>query len=446
MMYKIMRKIIILFVAIACFTTGKVYNADENKSSLLIIYDVYKEYLGETNNLNTIIKMSLTTGNNIEIRTVENYTTEDLKNSKGIILLCNEDRTIEKSKVDEIYKYNEKLIWIGKNSTESSVINLDFSNEKLLIEVKDKINNKFNVKNKYSQNSYLILDKIYAFDDLNLIIEKVDYLYDNGIPFLIDAMSVYENKDFEAMKRYTEVLRYATSKGGTIILGNPFLYDKGPTESELVDKTGMAQDIFINYKVYPIGLTIDDYYLYRNDRKKYLDKTSTIIIDENEKIEVLDFDKYSIKGFDNVLLKVNIENINELSNLLSDVAIGVKPSYSMDEFIKYIDLCKEYKIEFTNPINLTSEISFGENVIKNNREELTVNNIDMRGNNFISNEELFSRELEENNDEESKVENKESFDLKNINKVIFTVTITGGVIFIILFIGALRRDKRKYYK
>lgn len=433
MMFKLTKKVIILLIIVITFAPAKYANAEKNKNSLLIIYDTYKEYLGETNNLNDLIKIALTTGNNIEIRNVESYTNENFNNYRGIIVLSNKEDSISKEKKDELYKYEEKLLWVDK---------FNFSNNKFLLDLKEEINSKFNVKD-ISRNCYVVLDEIYAFDDLNLIVEKVDYLYNSGIPFLINAMSVYENKHFDAMKRYTEVLRYAASKGGTVILGNPFLYDKGPTEKELIEKTGIAQDTFVNYSVYPVALTIDEYDLYRNDRKEYLNKASTIIINENENLGVLDFNKYSIKAFDNVLLKINVEHINELENLHKDIAIGLDSKYSMNEFINYIDLIKEHKIEISNPINLTSEISFGSNIIKNNNLSLTVNDFDIRGNKFISNEELFGTLHEEEKNEEI---NKSNFDLKNINKVIFVITITGGVIFIILFIGSLKIDKKKYFK
>ena len=138
MMFNNIKKAIILCIGITLILPWKVSLAIENKSELLIIYDEYKEYASENNNLNYVIKMALTTGKNIELRKVNSYTTEDLNNAEGIIILSNEEGSFKKPEVEELYIRSEKLLWIGKNSSDEEVVPLNFKDKKINIRNKEK--------------------------------------------------------------------------------------------------------------------------------------------------------------------------------------------------------------------------------------------------------------------------------------------------------------------
>ncbi|MBB6625451.1 hypothetical protein H7E67_18735 [Clostridium gasigenes] len=443
-MFNNIKKAIILCIGITLILPWKVSLAIENKSELLIIYDQYKEYASKNNNLNYVIKMALTTGKNIELRKINSYTTEDLNNAEGIIILSNEEGSFKGPEVEELYIRSEKLLWIGKNSSDEEVVPLNFKDKRSILEIKKKINDKFNNKENKKRNCYLLIDEVYPYDDLNWLVKKADYLYDQGIPFLVSAMGVYENLEFDAMKRYVEALRYCVASGGTVILGDPYLYDKGPTEEELMQNVSIAQDAFVNYKVYPIATTINDYYLYRNDRKKYLDETSTIIINENQNLGVIDFEKYSIGYFDNVLLKIDGEELNFSKELLTDVAIGIKGNEPIKDLQEKIRLYKKKGIEFSNTINLESKLTFGNNKITNNRNGLMVNDVNLRGNKFLSKQGLYGDE--DKNLEDEIPEKSGIIDLTNVNKGIFVIAIMGVIVFIIFFLYSLKIDKKKYFK
>lgn len=444
MMFNSIKKIIILLVGITLIFPINGVLALDNKGTIVIIYDKYKEYASGNNNLNYVVKMALTTRKNIELRKVNSYTSSDLNESEGIIVLSNEEGSFSKAQIDDLYESSEKLLWIGKNSSNSEVVPLKFKELEGMLEIKKKINDKFSSKKNDNRNCYIVIDEFYPYDDLNLLIKKADYLYEQGIPFLVCAMPVYENLELDAMKRYTEALRYSVSKGGTIILGDPYLYDKGPTEEELISKISIAQDAFVNYKVNPIGLTINDYILYRNDRINYLDKASTIIINENENLGVIDFEKYSISNFDNVLIKIDGERVDFSKELLIDVAIGIRGREPFEDFQKEIDIYKKMEIEFSNPINLESKLTFGNNKITNNRDGLKVNDINVGGNKFISNDKLYSDEGQIS--EDNKKENKDVIDLTKANKLILIISIIGTIVFISFFLYGLKIDRKKYFK
>ena len=65
---------------------------------------------------------------------------------------------------------------------------------------------------------YVMFDEVYAFEDLELLSKTAALLNEHGIPYIINAMPVYEHYDYTSFKRFTQVLRYIQAQNGTIIL------------------------------------------------------------------------------------------------------------------------------------------------------------------------------------------------------------------------------------
>lgn len=80
-------------------------------------------------------------------------------------------------------------------------------------------------------NMYLAVDEVYPFSDLEWLCSAADRLYENGIPFIVRVMPVYENLDYPAFERYAQALRYVQSRNGTVLLHPPVVRE-GEKESE----------------------------------------------------------------------------------------------------------------------------------------------------------------------------------------------------------------------
>lgn len=85
---------------------------------------------------------------------------------------------------------------------------------------------------------YLVLDEIYPFSDLDMLRATADLLDENGIPFMVRVMPVYENFDYPAFLRFTQALLYVQSKGGSIVLHTPLVQEdesvREPLETRLL--------------------------------------------------------------------------------------------------------------------------------------------------------------------------------------------------------------------
>jgi hypothetical protein len=73
---------------------------------------------------------------------------------------------------------------------------------------------------------YVLIDEIYPFSDLGMLCDTADLLYKNAIPFIARIMPVYDNLDYPAFLRFTQVLRFIQSRNGTIVIHEPIIRDE----------------------------------------------------------------------------------------------------------------------------------------------------------------------------------------------------------------------------
>lgn len=441
MMFKNFYRIICLMLIINLVWVGNKTLAIENEY-ILVIYDEYKSYGTDISDLNNIIKSAVSTGYKIEIRSNTSYSQAEARRAKGIIVFqCEKSNEWDKA-YDELSIQNDKLLWI---TTDLNGL--------------EKINNKidmnfgfwsidYTIKNKFSKDRnkdvFLLLDNIYPYTDFNDLINKVNYLYENGIEFFISAMGVYKNEDLDAMKRYCEVLRYCDSRGGTIIFGEPIIYPNTIDEEELIYKSKIGINNFLEKEVYPIALSTDDYSLFQEDRKKYLSASTTFFLSSSNKFKTTNFEKYSIDSFDNIILKISDEDLPNNIEMLKDVAITLDGKITFEEFKDKIIQLRRSGVTFSKATYLQSKMKFDDIEIVKSKTDTQVNGVSIKGNNFISNEELYGDEVIQSEKED--LESGEYFDLKKVNKGIFIITILGVIIFIVFFINSINIDKRKYFK
>ncbi|MBV4419792.1 DUF2334 domain-containing protein [Clostridium tyrobutyricum] len=140
---------------------------------------------------------------------------------------------------------------------------------------------RFNSKNSGSGNVYMLIDKVYPFVDLNDFVEKVDFLHDNGISFICSVMPVYDNKDLDAMKRFCQVLRYAQSKGGRIIMHSSVIQGEDVSGKDLKVKMDSAEKIYVDYGVYPMALDVSQELFTRKDYRELVNSSKYIFVEKD---------------------------------------------------------------------------------------------------------------------------------------------------------------------
>ncbi|NRT36968.1 hypothetical protein BJV38_000441 [Clostridium beijerinckii] len=343
----------------------KCYGENEK---ILILYDKSKEYGSEKNLLSALVKSQLSKEKEINISkiNIDNQKNLEQYNEIFILNIGEENYSIEALK-EQLKSYGKKVNRIKKSS---------------------ELLNKEDFKLK--AETYLYLDNVTPFNDLNNLIGEVDYLKDKGIKFFIEAAPVFVNEDLKAMGRFAEALRYAQANGGKVILKFPIINSKGVNGTDtggkiIGDKLKEAFKNYTNYWIYPVGINADEELLYREDLKNILESTDTLFLNYNEDINI-DIDNYEIKAYRNFIQKVELKDYINNEKTSSKNAIKIESNSNLEEFKNNVDKVLSKEINLIPSNKISSYIKF-ESEIKNNYGRVFLNNQEVTQDRFINSEE-----------------------------------------------------------
>ncbi|MBY6931171.1 DUF2334 domain-containing protein [Clostridium botulinum] len=438
----IMLVLIFMLINSLCFTKN-VYGV-EVREKVLVLYDSYKEYGEKRNILNDLNRICLEVTDDIEIMRFSAYEGADLSQYKAIFILNLSKDTLSESLKQNLIKYNNKIFWVGKESYN------DFLNTDKVIYIEELYFDNYNYKKiyevlyknfnkEYEKNTYLYFDKVTPFNDLNVLIEEIDYLKKNGIPFFIEVPPVFKNENLSAMNRFAEVLRYAQANGGEIVLTLPQLVSLDVQGKNIEEKFDLGFKNYINYWIYPTAISISDYWLYRDDLKELLKKTDTIFIDSNVDIGILEFDKYNLSSYKNVIEKVNLENGNNLHN---NVAVNISSKLSINEFKNKIKELLEKDIYFKDTHDISSSITIDNLNINSNKKGIFLNDKNVVQVQFIDSEKYKTVV----NGYENQRHDDVNISLDKTNKILVIISTVVVILFIIIALISFNIDKRKFLK
>lgn len=430
MMFK--KKSLVFFLSIMLFTIFSVrtIKADIENKYFLIIFDSYKEFTVNDNLLNKLVRVMLTSGSDLKIKRWDEYTNDDVANASGIVVLAIEDEL--NNKVNSIKENNSNVVTFNKSN-----FNMIHSGNELIL--KRYIEREFNIDNS-KKGTYLVLKNVYPYDNLEDLVKKVEYLKERGVNFIIDAMPVFNNQNFDSMKRYTEALRFCAANGGTIFISSPLIYQsKYINENELINKMTLAYEGFVNYWVYPMGLTVPNEWIYSFDKENFINRSNTILLWNNRDIGNLNIRSHNIKGIKNVLVEEEWKKLNK--EYYHGVALSIDGNTENDLFQKTVEEMLSSGIVFSNPTKrMDMEISFGNYKTEGNYKGTFLNGKSVCTERFICNKEYSKAFINE------EIEEKDKVSLSAFNKGIFAITLIAICIFIIFFFNSRRIDKKKYFK
>lgn len=449
-MCKIKRISIISLLIIIFFYNS--CSAAEKK--VLILYDSYKTFASDYSNLNNIVKLIMSS-NTVDIQVNKlNSSINNINEYDNLIVLNNGNNNYSKNICEKLSSYNGNVLWFTGNYNEAkeAIKNIHMRAAKIAVlkpnlddyRIKKLIINEIQDNSNTKNQKYLILNKVYPFIDLNEFVEKVDFLYDQGIPFICEAMPVYENIDFVSMKRFGEVLRYAQSKGGRVILKSPIFYMGDPSGGEVMERTQLAFTNYLKYQVYPIAFSIPDSWIYNDEYHPIINISDTIVVEKEQSLNILDFESLHIDGYKKVMEKFNIDDIEAAKKLMNPVGLAISSDYGLSEFKEKINNVINKGIKFDDICKVETKVKLKENEITNKESNIYLNNILQFQGEFLSKtelEEIYSQ------DKTKEVKDTSSLlDISKINRLILIFTIVVCVVFaIIAYFGGII-DRRKYFK
>jgi hypothetical protein len=404
-------------------------------SEILILYDTYNEFGQLDNKLNSVVKAALSCNKSIQIKKIEENNIEDLDSYKAIIVLLNDSSIIHNYNA-KLLKYKEKIIFIEGAFTDSSS-----EYWKLKADIYEKITGN---KPQYNKN-YILIDKVYPFLDLNAFIQKVDFLHEKGIPFIVSVMPVNDNSEFAAMEKFCEALRYAQSKGGRIVLHSFVTYLYQVEGIEATNKMKQALSNYLKYGVYPIALDLPSGWFYKEDYKKLIQTTTTAVIYKDSELGVLDFNAYNIQGFTDVIEKVDVtENEKYINSPNSfNMAYSMNVDIDKESFVKSVNNIVNRGVEINNIAYLSNKLSLGEELIST-KDSSTI----MHGNEIYQGRYLSIDDLKQSGIDKGNYINVNEglIDITLANRIIFIFTLGVSVVFVIIVFISRQIDIKKFLK
>ncbi|OCA96764.1 DUF2334 domain-containing protein [Clostridium beijerinckii] len=412
--------ILICFIGAEYFINPmKCYGENEK---VLILYDKSKEYGSEKNLLSALVKSQLSKEKEIDIAKININNSKDLEQYNEIFILNieEENHSIEALR-EELKSYDRKINWIKKSSE--------------LLDKKDL---------KLKDETYLYLDNVTPFNDLNNLIGEVDYLKDKGIKFFIEAAPVFVNENLKAMGRFSEALRYAQANGGEVILKFPIINSKGVNGTDtggkiIGDKLKKAFKNYTNYWIYPVGINADEEFLYREDLKNILESTDTLFLNYNEDINI-DIDNYEIKAYTNFIQKVDLNDYINNEKMSSKNAIKIESNCNLEEFKNNVDKVLSKEINLIQSNKMSTYIKF-ESEIKNDNGRVFLNNQEVTQDRFINAEE-YENAVNKTINKENPI--KEDLTLTNRRLEIFSGAAL--IIFIGILIISRNIERKRFFK
>ena len=130
--------------------------------------------------------------------------------------------------------------------------------------------------------SYLVLDCVYPFYEPAELMKITDMLDEEGVPYALSLMPVFDNAEFPAMKRFCEYLRYLQARGVGMILHMPQITLAQVDPAELVRHVEIAYDAYAMYGVYPTALQAGESYLLCEKGIELLKNFRTIFLFRND--------------------------------------------------------------------------------------------------------------------------------------------------------------------
>ncbi len=128
----------------------------------------------------------------------------------------------------------------------------------------------FDVQRSSWPNVLLMLNNVSPFIDLERLQSTAEWLYEQGVPFIVELRPVFANTEFKQMQRYFEVIREVQQLGGTAVLGNLqgwYPPDAWNTDIERYSETNVTSpedadvlialslQAYLEARIYPLAFT-----------------------------------------------------------------------------------------------------------------------------------------------------------------------------------------------
>ncbi len=232
-----------------------------------------------------------------------------------------------------------------------------------------------NLPNSYPQ--HIIFDNVYPFVNNQKMLKVVEMLEQKGITYSITVMPVYQNSEYPAMKHFCELLRFAQSKGASIILKAPLINTARPVLEEINKRISTAMSAYVNYGVYPIAIEAPNNWINETLGQNVLKRFSTVVLyNDNQKSSWTDQDGYNKIYLDgHHFITPALFNGNLSSNMINTypTAIFLDMNTDIDTLEQQIKMIQDSEVSLKSLRSGAHSVYTDDQVISLKNNMLTVN-------------------------------------------------------------------------
>lgn len=102
----------------------------------------------------------------------------------------------------------------------------------------------------------IIIEEVYAYSRPLVLLEKIDKLLEKQMAIGLAVMPVYENTEYPAMIEFTEVIKYAQSRGVRVLLHFPIIQKSDVTTEEVISIIESQIELYNSFGIYPRGILV----------------------------------------------------------------------------------------------------------------------------------------------------------------------------------------------
>jgi hypothetical protein len=126
--------------------------------------------------------------------------------------------------------------------------------------------------------SYLVLDQVYPFESVEKLMAITQMMIELNVPYTINVMPIYDNAHYPAMQQFCDYLRYAQSRGASIVMRTPLARLAETNVEEMRERTALAYESYVQYGVYPLALAAPESYLFTQEGLDVLRSVRTVLL------------------------------------------------------------------------------------------------------------------------------------------------------------------------
>lgn len=130
---------------------------------------------------------------------------------------------------------------------------------------------------------YMVIDSVYPFMPADVLMNTVDLLVEQQIPYVISVMPISKHGDYPSMKQFCQVLSYAQKNNGIVILHAPIIHKEVTDIEELYEKLTVMTMAFVENGVYPMGIEIPYSWTNKEIYQEVLKRYRTVFVYDDGK-------------------------------------------------------------------------------------------------------------------------------------------------------------------